>query len=567
MQGWKSLNFDPANYSAHLFLADTYSNLPRHQIASTSELLQAKLMQPINVKPIQPQLDMLKLGVFGSSRNSILQGAGPTDPSFNEYTPLFTQDGLNLQLNGLAGNNSTYGDVFAQSGLFGKFSYSVGQMHYQTDGFRENNDLDQNVYNAFSQASLSYRTSIQAEYQHTDTKKGDLELTFNPNDYIPTLRQSEHTNSFRLGVHHSITPASDLLVSLIYGAGDFDTHVFDGLDINTDENGLLFESQYLLHSSLVNIITGFGQFNSYREDEFKILLDEETGSTAKIVENSRPFHANFYLYSLVNFPAKVTWTLGGSADFFRADSDLNQFNPKFGINWQPISSTMLRAALFRVVKRTLIASQTIEPTQVAGFNQFFDDPEGTNAWRYGVALDQKLLDSLYGGVEFSWRELDVPYTVITTVPTTKNADWDEELIRLYLYWVINRWFTGTAEFQYEKFTRKDEVGPEMFTDSKTYRVPLGINFYHPSGFMAQLQTTYVNQSGKFGDPGFTLESGSDNFWVVDASIGYRLPKRWGVISLEVKNLFDQKFRFQDTDPISPSIAPDRVIFGRFTVGF
>ena len=58
----------------------------------------------------------------------------------------------------------------------------------------------------------------------------------------------------------------------------------------------------------------------------------------------------------------------------------------------------MRAAAFRVLKRTLITDQTLEPTQVAGFNQFFDDLNGTEAWRYGGAIDQKFTDTIFGGV-------------------------------------------------------------------------------------------------------------------------------------------------------------------------
>ena len=41
VEGWKSVNTDPADYSAHRFLADSYSALPRHEIARVSELLQS----------------------------------------------------------------------------------------------------------------------------------------------------------------------------------------------------------------------------------------------------------------------------------------------------------------------------------------------------------------------------------------------------------------------------------------------------------------------------------------------------------------------------------------------
>jgi outer membrane receptor protein involved in Fe transport len=61
--------------------------------------------------------------------------------------------------------------------------------------------------------------------------------------------------------------------------------------------------------------------------------------------------------------------------------------------------------------------------------------------------------------------------------------------------------------------------------------------------------------------------GDDQFWIVDASIGYRLPKRWGLITLGVKNLLDEDFRFQDTDPARPIIYPERLIFARVSLAF
>jgi hypothetical protein len=56
VEGWKSLNTDPANYSAHRLLDDVYSALPRHEIARVSELLQSQLLQPLNITPVPLQL-------------------------------------------------------------------------------------------------------------------------------------------------------------------------------------------------------------------------------------------------------------------------------------------------------------------------------------------------------------------------------------------------------------------------------------------------------------------------------------------------------------------------------
>ena len=93
VEGWKSVNTDPADYSAHRFLSDSYSALPRHEIARVSELLQSQLLQPINITPVQPHL--------AESNLFILNGAGPSDLSFNEFNPLFNRNSYSLQVSGI----------------------------------------------------------------------------------------------------------------------------------------------------------------------------------------------------------------------------------------------------------------------------------------------------------------------------------------------------------------------------------------------------------------------------------------------------------------------------------
>jgi tetratricopeptide (TPR) repeat protein len=99
VEGWKSVNTDPMNFSAHRFLADSYAVLPRHEIARVSELLQSQLLQPINITPIQPRL--------AESNLFLISAGGPGAASFNEFNPIFNRDRLALQVSGLAGENDT----------------------------------------------------------------------------------------------------------------------------------------------------------------------------------------------------------------------------------------------------------------------------------------------------------------------------------------------------------------------------------------------------------------------------------------------------------------------------
>lgn len=560
VEGWKSVNTDPGNYSAHRFLADVYSVLPRHEVARVSELLQSQLLQPINITPVQPRLAETNL--------FILEGSGPTDLFFTEFNPLFNRNRLALQASGVVGGNNTLGDEVVQSGVYDRLSYSIGQFHYETDGFRENNGQELDIYNLFTQISLSYKTSIQTEFRYSDRERGDLPLRFDPDVIFETLRQEERAHSARLGFHHSFTPNSDFIASFIYREDDADTKFTDPdltFDLEEREDDYMTELQHLFRCEHFSIISGAGHFDSDLEETETI--PETTAQEFDIR------HINFYLYSQIIFPENITWSLGGSADFFEGRIvDRDQFNPKLGLTWDVLPGTTFRAAIFRTLTRTLVSNQTIEPTQVAGFNQLFDDPAGSDVWRYGAALDQKFSRTLYGGVEFSKRELEVPFLftdVSQGITGVDEADWEERLGRTYLFWTPHPWLAASIEFLYERLERSDEfAGTELFTDIETFRVPFGISLFHPSGFIGRLKPTYIHQEGDFGDPiGGTVESGEDQFWVVDASAGYRLPKRWGLITVEAKNLLDEEFQFQDTDPSSPLIIPERLVLFRFTLAF
>ncbi|HZW36825.1 MAG TPA: TonB-dependent receptor, partial [Candidatus Deferrimicrobiaceae bacterium] len=242
-------------------------------------------------------------------------------------------------------------------------------------------------------------------------------------------------------------------------------------------------------------------------------------------------------------------------------------NPKFGVTWNPVPNTTIRAAAFRVLKRTLITNQTLEPTQVAGFNQFFDDPEATKAWRYGAAVDQRFARSVYAGAEYSLRELDVPFQDLSGItPVLGNVDWKERVGRAYLYWAPHPWLALNSEYLYERFEREDKLafGAREVT---THRIPVGANFFHPSGLSAMFKATHIDQQGSFEPNNSigTFTDGGDHFWLVDAAIGYRLPQRLGILSVGAKNLFDKSFQFFDTDPVNPAIQPARMFFARVTL--
>jgi tetratricopeptide (TPR) repeat protein len=571
VEGWDAVNRDPTNFSAHRFLADSYSVLPRHEIARVSELLQSQLLSPVTNTPLQPRL--------GESNLFLISSGGPGIASFNEFNPLFNRDGLTFQGSGFAGENGTSGADAVVSGIRKNVGFSVGYTHFETDGWRTNADQKDTMANAFVQIDVSPQTSIQGELRSRDLKRGDTPLRFFDTDFFPGQRNEEKRSLARLGIRHAFSPDSIVLGSFIYN--DADTSLNDqqfpdpfvpGLLLKNNEKSWTGEMQHLFRSGRFNLTSGVGyvSLNGTLDSTFTTVFPPPD-DVIRASQSTDAGHANAYTYAQIKAQKNLTFTVGASADLINADSDdiddKQQLNPKLGVSWFPNPNTHLRAAAFRVLKRTLTSNQTIEPTQVVGFNQFFDDLNGTDSWNYGGAVDQRFSKTLYGGASLTYRRLDVPFFDATDPlnVVVRDANWNETLGRAYLFWAPHRLWALSAEYLYERLKRDENLTAGVL-ESDTHRFPLGVRFIHPSGFSSVLTATYWNQSGTFtgvldNDP----RNGSDDFVTVDFALRYRLPKRYGIVAVGVTNLTDEKFNYFDADFKNPVIQPNRMAYVKVTL--
>ncbi len=144
--------------------------------------------------------------------------------------------------------------------------------------------------------------------------------------------------------------------------------------------------------------------------------------------------------------------------------------------------------------------------------------------------------------------------------------------RAYLFWTPTPLFALRAELQYDELESEDAPAFGTTLNIETRRVPLGVSYFSPSGLSLDLQGTYVDQEGEFLEflPDFPFVNqftDGDQFWVVDASLSYRLPKRYGLVTLSARNLLDETFNFQDIDPRDPTILPERLLLLRVTFDF
>jgi hypothetical protein len=85
--------------------------------------------------------------------------------------------------------------------------------------------------------------------------------------------------------------------------------------------------------------------------------------------------------------------------------------------------------------------------------------------------------------------------------------------------------------------------------------------------MDRSHATGVEQKGQFNGPGGVAE-GSDTFWLLDAIVAYRLPRRMGTVSVEGTNLLDEKFQFQEIDQtVQPRYIPETQVLLRISASF
>jgi len=478
------------------------------------------------------------------------------------------------------------------AGIHNKISYSLGVTTFETDGFRENNDQDDQIANVFIQMDLSAQTSVQFEYRTRETEFGDYQLNFFEDNFDSTLRNDIDSDTARIGLRHNLSPQDILLASIISQERDAEFTTTQPpvgplgpitVEVSEPDNkGKGIEIQHLHRSSAFNLTSGVGYFDIDREQVSGISSDPGTcgfldaflnppgpNCTSSSTDTSAK-HKNIYLYHTMPVSKNLALTLGASYDDFDTENTTSseskdQFNPKLGVSWDIQPNTTLRAAAFKTLNRVLITQQTLEPTQVAGFNQFYDDVESTEAVRYGVALDHKFSNQMYGGIEFSERDLEVPLPVPGPggVELTR-LDWDEKLDRAYLFLAPAHWVALSIEFQNEVFDRPDSgnLSPEV----KTRKLPLGVRLFSGSGWNFALTATYIDQEGDFLNPATSLfESESDNFWVADTSVSYQLPKRLGYVSIGATNLTDEQFSYQETDLLNSTLVPERMVFGRLTL--
>jgi tetratricopeptide (TPR) repeat protein len=565
-----SLEQSPGDYSAHRFLSDSYAALPRHEIARASELLQAKLLQPVSGLSVQPCL---------TDADAFTRRAGFPEAGFAELSELFERDGPHFFLNALAGDHQRYGMEGAITGSNGRLGYALNGCRYTDGGFRKNEDYDRNVYGGFLQLAVNPQLDIQTEVQRDARDFGDITYGFDPNFASPTSRNDAAIDTARLGLHYRSDADSHLLLSAIGSdRNDIffveDPGVFDARR-NIRYRTLQIEGQYITRVGRTALTLGGGGGKINRSDDV-IIRDFLTPSESTRFVDDSPEQYQLYGYARTTVTSGLTTVIGLTYDALRENPiDQNRLNPKVGVRWAPHPRLSVRGAAFRSARRFLIQNQTLEPTEIVGFNQFFDDFLGTPTTNYGIGVDARPTDRLFVGASTMHRKLSVPTLVLQpSGETWVFDDYDEHLFQAYAYMALTRRLSLSVEPSFEEFTRENRAEDPLATDVRTVQVPVTLRLAFPNGFLGMLGARYVHQDvDRLEVYRSVFQVGNEDYVLLDLSLGYRLPGRRGVVLLEVRNLTNQGFDYQDDNfirrvELAPAgIFPERTAWVRVSLQF
>lgn len=559
LEAWSSVNNNPGNASAHRFLSEAYKNQPRHEIARVSEALQSKLLQDVNLTS--------NLASQNDAKVTILESNLSTKLGLNEYDSLFLRDDMTFTANAFGGSNDTISEELGFHGVTGPLSYSASQFFYSSDGYRQNNDLKYNIYNAFLQYNPSYKHNIQFEATSRNVEYGDIAQRIDPSDIRNENRRRIKTDVFRLGYKYDLDSRSKLITSLLYNNERDITHrsstssggVLTVTDSTLNSDGVLGEIQYLFTGNSSNLTFGVGHFS----DNQNIITDLASSfggvplpppfsGTIEIRENTH--HSNSYAYYSYSFSHNSTILIGGSYDDHNGRLvEKENFNPKFGVSYAPNSNLLLRGAYYEVVRRSLFREQTIEPTQIVGFNQFFDETSATLSENTGLGISFKT-DSFTMGSEAILRDLTVPRALL-------NEDTREEKnYRFYIYWQPVNKVSLSVEYISDFF--KSDLVPPTTTEvawMKTKTLPLSITYKPTKKINATLTGTYVEQEVDIDGTMFNTD-----FSLLDLALGYSFSKHSN-LELVIKNLTDKQFTYQDKNFLlnedhAPTFIPETSIY-------
>src|ERR1035437_9084676 len=599
----RAVNYDYVNYSAHLFLANSYNQLRdpneinlRYETPADSEYLIANLLAPVSAGMFSPTI------------------------SQQEYSPLFERNRFGVVSSTEYLSRGAWTQSGAQYGTLGNFNYDAEASYRSDPGQRANNDIYQRQFPLTAKQQITPQDSVYLNVQQYEAESGDLTEYYNQNMASPTFRMNEQQDpNVSLGYHHEWSPGVHTLffaarlddtfsftnstqpsffldfpdnmnnVPTLISAQKITTreHFVDKLEIYSGELQQIWEGPS--HNTIVGTRIQYGHFDTTTLQANPLPLGIALAFTNSIAAQqdiaSLFKRISFYgyhqwqIFEPLQLIGGVTYDHITFPDNFRSapisgnEMTADQVSPKAGLIWTPLDDTTFRFAYTRsLAGASLDQSYQLEPSQVAGFVQSFRSiiPEsiaGANAGAkfetYDLSLEQKFRTGTYLGISGEILNSTVnrvdgvfnylPDVLDNPVPSglREHLDYQEKSLLFTANQLLGREWSLGARYRLSQAVLNDNF-PDV--PGNLLQPPNSINpRQRTEGVLQQvsLSAIYNHPCGFFAqeeahwyaqnNSGYTPGQPGADFWQFNAFVGYRFPRRKAEIMLGLLNLTGQNY--------------------------
>ena len=598
---------DYSNYSAHLFLANSYFGLRdpnlfalRYDTPAFSEYLIANLLAPVGAGTLSPTL------------------------SQSEYSKLFERDGFGVVADSEYLGRGAWTVSGSQFGTFGNSAYAL-EGKYRTDpGQWRNGEVEQRELSLQWKQQVSPSDTLWFRVADFESDGGDLFAAYDPSLANPSVHfERQQRPGVSAGLHHAWRPGVHTL--FLAGRAVDEVGFVDPLASSlvlarfagdpADVRNLGFQHQYasdlaqyhvegqqIWETERFRTISGVaGRWGSV---ETESLMDKpseiaglfrEPASDARIEENVS--RVGVYLYETWSPFRTLDLTAGVGYDHqefprYHRSAPIqaglgteDSWLPKAGFLWRPWRGGVLRGAYARTASGGgFNPVLQLEPTHVAGILQAYrsvlpetlaETPAGSAIDVFGLAFEQRWSTGTYVGVLGEWLESED-----TSVSGAYVLDFDafgdlkdlaypgsmvrelafrERALTMTVDQMLGDWLTVGVAWRLQEAwleTGHPEVAAlgalpqDRRHEALLNQVTPRVAFNHPSGVFATFSARWLDSSNRADDAG--LED--DTTWQLDTWVGYRFRRRQAEVAVGWLNMLDEDYRL---NPVNTLVLPPR----------
>ncbi|MGQ9920875.1 MAG: tetratricopeptide repeat protein [Desulfobacca sp.] len=580
-----SVQKDPTNASAYLFLSSAFGASRNRLGSGISALLLYRLLSPAN-------------------ENTYSQGL--IGQSTIDYTPMYEMPYFRVLTQGSIGcwpnrNAVTENFIEAYGGRPG-LAFDAGGFYNENQGFRSKNGGGRN-YSVINSVKYepTVKDSILAGFTYYDAEAGDTSsLTDAGYQPVAYFRQYYHGKTYELGYVRRFNPNATFLSYFTYKNENSNSRNYEHYQHELFPNifpGVLFDEDVYtsrriprefwniqVQQQLVwgdhTFMAGFDYFSGHLKyrletaDYWSVFgtplpfLDQITREDNRPPERSY----TFYLLDYWQVHPKILVEAGVFKDYaknsrygFARPVSNSLWNFRLGLNYFATAEHTFRLLVQRNLNTHYFTTPSLVPPQVAGFPWLINIDEGGMTREIGVAWEAQWTPRTFTVLQFNANRIDnpvfEPYFGVGGEILEQRVYWGWK--RYLAHLSVNQILSPSWGLALGVILKK--VDPSFVAADPARRdfseVDAGFTFsyLHPRGWQGFIRNYLIYQD--------LMGRGDYSFWLADLGVGQALPNKRGLVSLEINNIFDRRFYYAREPVALEGFFPSRRILFKLALFF